>query len=579
MDGESQAARDARVKALWDTLDTRKQGHLDAGALKKGLRKMDHPLKNADGLLQDVLKAIDVDGDGRIQYHEFHSFVQQTEQELWSLFQSIDKDSNGKLDKSELQSAFQRAGLAVPNSKLDRFFEEIDTDHDGVISFEEWRNFLLFIPAHAPGLKAVLSYYSSTVKLSPEGDVQIGDETVQNLGTTLRFLTTSLFGAITQIATPPRHREAYPAFAAEAPPEFSTAPHVSFDTSLLDGEATSPELAPDTDLETQDSLRSVLTACVPKPGYFLAGGLAGVASRTTTAPLDRLKVYLIAQTGSASEVVHAAKQGAAIQVAKHGVRPLIDACKALWRAGGWRSLYAGNGINVIKVMPESAVKFGSYEAAKRVIARLEGHGDAKQITSWSKFVAGGIAGMVSQAVVYPLDTLKFRMQCETVEGGLHGNRLIIQTAKRMWHANGVPAFYRGLPMGLAGMFPYAAIDLGTFEYLKRWLTIRNAKKLGCHEEDALPGSFTTALIGGFSGAFGASVVYPVNLLRTRLQSQGTAVHPRTYTGIMDVTRQTLKGEGVRGLFNGLTPNLLKVAPAVSITYVVYENSKKALHLQ
>jgi solute carrier family 25 phosphate transporter 23/24/25/41 len=48
---------------------------------------------------------------------------------------------------------------------------------------------------------------------------------------------------------------------------------------------------------------------------------------------------------------------------------------------------------------------------------------------------------------------------------------------------------------------------------------------------------------------------------------------------MDVTRQTLAGEGVRGLFKGLTPNLLKVVPAVSITYVVYEKSKKALNLR
>jgi solute carrier family 25 phosphate transporter 23/24/25/41 len=73
-------------------------------------------------------------------------------------------------------------------------------------------------------------------------------------------------------------------------------------------------------------------------------------------------------------------------------------------------------------------------------------------------------------------------------------------------------------------------------------------------------------------------VYPLNVLRTRLQSQGTVLHPRTYTGIMDVTRQTLEGEGVRGLFRGLTPNLLKVVPAVSITYVVYDKSKKALGL-
>lgn len=187
-------------------------------------------------------------------------------------------------------------------------------------------------------------------------------------------------------------------------------------------------------------------------------------------------------------------------------------------------------------------------------------------------------GMISQFAVYPIDTLKFRMQCETVSGGLHGNRLIVATAKKMWTKGGFGAYYRGLPMGLVGIFPYAALDLGTFEYLKRTIAERNARVRGCHEQDAQPGGFVTAAIGGFSGAFGASVVYPMNLLRTRLQSQGTVLHPRTYTGIMDVTQQTIKGEGVRGLFKGLTPNLLKVVPAVSITYVVYDKSKKMLEL-
>ena len=55
------------------------------------------------------------------------------------LFKSIDKDHNGHLDKDELQAAFKRAGLAVPNSRLDKFFDDVDTDNDGVISFEEWR--------------------------------------------------------------------------------------------------------------------------------------------------------------------------------------------------------------------------------------------------------------------------------------------------------------------------------------------------------------------------------------------------------------------------------------------------------
>jgi len=490
---ESQNSRDARIEALWKQLGPNKKGELDLGGLKKGLSKIDHPLKNANDMLKDIVKAMDKNGDQVISYEEFRTFVEKTERELYVLFKSIDQDHNGRLDKSELRAAFKKAGLAIPNSKLDQFFGEVDDNHDGYISFDEWRNFLLFLPTN-PGLKAVMSYYSSTVTLNAEGDTSISDETLEGLG------------------------------------------------------------------------------------YFAAGAVAGVVSRTSTAPLDRLKVYLIANIGPTNDSLSAARKGEPLTAVKTLGRPLIDACKDLWRAGGMRSLFAGNGLNVIKVMPESAIKFGSYEAAKRALAQFEGHGDPKKINPYSKFVAGGVGGMVSQLFVYPIDTLKFRMQCETVSGGLHGNALIIETAKKMITQGAFKTSYRGLSMGLIGMFPYSAIDLGTFEYLKAALTKHNARLLGCHEEDALPGSFATGCIGAFSGAFGASLVYPINLLRTRLQAQGTVLHPPTYDGIWDVTQKTVKQEGFRGLFKGITPNLLKVAPAVSITYVVYENTKKAMHL-
>jgi len=37
--------------------------------------------------------------------------------------------------------------------------------------------------------------------------------------------------------------------------------------------------------------------------------------------------------------------------------------------------------------------------------------------------------------------------------------------------------------------------------------------------------------------------------------------PYEYDGLKDVFRRTIKHEGVRGLFKGLTPNLLKVHPS------------------
>ena len=159
------------------------------------------------------------------------------------------------------------------------------------------------------------------------------------------------------------------------------------------------------------------------------------------------------------------------------------------------------------------------------------------------------------------------MQCEVREGGAYGNKLIVETARKMWASGGFRAYYRGLTWGLIGQFPYSALDLFTFESLKRSIIRRNTKIRGCNKDQAAPGPIATATIGGFSGAFGASVVYPINLLRTRLQTQGTKEHPRTYTGIVDCTKQTLKGEGVRGLFKGITPNLIKVVPAVSIVSV------------
>ncbi|KAH2254806.1 hypothetical protein KXW72_002376 [Aspergillus fumigatus] len=521
---------------------------------------------------------------GESKDEQFRAFVDHTEHRLWRLFESIDRNQNGVIDKNELRAAFSRSGITLSSAKLDAFFEDVDSNKDGVISYPEWRDFLLFLPAHSPSdLHAVFSYYTATGNLNPEGDVHIND--LQGLGTDHSFLTRYLL-AIKDILYNifPVH-----SLTALVPPAYAEA-----GGTLLLGAALEHDSLPlddDFELEWLPIPRTVamwmsfrnfeqkLTENTPQLGYFLAGGIAGAVSRTATAPLDRLKVYLIAQTGAKKSAAQVAKDGAPLKAAGFASRTLVGAVKELWRAGGIRSLFAGNGLNVVKVMPESAIKFGAYESAKRAFARFEGHNDPKRLQPTSQFLSGGFGGMVAQCFVYPLDTLKFRMQCDTVEGGLKGNQLIAATARKVWNKAGLLGFFRGLPLGLVGMFPYAAIDLSTFEYLKRALLARQARINHCHEEDVPLNNFTTGAIGALSGGFSASVVYPLNVLRTRLQAQGTVLHPTTYTGITDVARKTLQTEGPRGFYKGLTPNLLKVAPAVSISYVVYENAKRMLGLR
>lgn len=97
------------------------------------------------------------------------------------------------------------------------------------------------------------------------------------------------------------------------------------------------------DDECEDELtKSRLTQYLPEPGYFVAGALAGGISRTATAPLDRLKVYLLVNTKTKAGVAaDVAKQGQPLAAIRTAGKPIGDAVHALWKAGGFRTFFAG----------------------------------------------------------------------------------------------------------------------------------------------------------------------------------------------------------------------------------------------
>ena len=75
-----------------------------------------------------------------------------------------------------------------------------------------------------------------------------------------------------------------------------------------------------------------------------------------------------------------------------------------------------------------------------------------------------------------------------------------------------------------------------------------------------PGVMALLAFGSISSSVGATSVYPLNLVRTRLQASGSSGHPQQYTGVWDVAVRTWDQGGWRAFYRGLFPTLAKVCP-------------------
>ncbi len=51
--------------------------------------------------------------------------------------------------------------------------------------------------------------------------------------------------------------------------------------------------------------------------------------------------------------------------------------------------------------------------------------------------------------------------------------------------------------------------------------------------------------------------YPLDVIKTRLQTDHTDVDKRKYKGIIDVTKQIMKNEGIGGFFKGYLPSTIR----------------------
>ncbi|KAI9512195.1 mitochondrial carrier [Russula earlei] len=537
---EGREYRKARLRALWKQL----LAALDSDAERSDPDVASYPAVGSSGSSNSISSAAltpesarqmrkmyerelmgSCKSSGHIRWKEFRKYAEEKEAELWDIFHNeLDLDSNGRLDAEELTVALRKAGVQVSPSILSDFMTSLTaSSHSHPISFQEFRDFLLLLPRRV-STKEIYQFYQvrkflgddgrGAARVTMEGDVSLSAE------------------------DKPPHYLIYRPPPVQLPP----VPSGDHDPTLSDA-------------ESDDDGGGLWLGGTTGPQVFSGRRL----SRTSTAPFDRLKVFLITRPpdlGGPSPL-----PGASVR----GVKAIASAIARIYAEGGIAAFWVGNGLSVVKIFPESAIKFMTYEASKRFFAYyIDNVEDVRDISGASRFLSGGIGGITSQLSIYPIETLKTQRMSST-EGS---NRTLASAARRLWALGGFKAYYRGLGVGLVGVFPYSAIDMSTFEALK----LAYLRSTGKDE----PGVLAVLAFGSISGSVGASMVYPLNLVRTRLQASGSSGHPERYSGIADVVRKTYGRDGWRGFYRGLVPTLAKVIPSVSISYMVYEQSKRKL---
>lgn len=76
-------------------------------------------------------------------------------------------------------------------------------------------------------------------------------------------------------------------------------------------------------------------------------------------------------------------------------------------------------------------------------------------------------------------------------------------------------------------------------------------------------------LGSLAGAFGAFMVYPIDLVKTRMQNQRSSrVGEMLYKNSLDCAKKVIKNEGFKGLYSGVLPQLVGVAPEKAIKLTV-----------
>ncbi|XP_010250059.1 PREDICTED: adenine nucleotide transporter BT1, chloroplastic/mitochondrial [Nelumbo nucifera] len=277
----------------------------------------------------------------------------------------------------------------------------------------------------------------------------------------------------------------------------------------------------------------------PSLRRLISGAIAGAVSRTAVAPLETIRTHLM--VGSSG----------------HSTTEVFN---TIMKNDGWKGLFRGNFVNVIRVAPSKAIELFAYDTVKKHLSPKPG--EQPKLPVPASLVAGACAGISSTLLTYPLELLKTRL---TIQGDVYNS--LLHAFMKIVQEEGPAELYRGLTPSLIGVIPYAATNYCAYD------TLRKAYRKIFKREDI--DNLATLLIGSAAGAISSSATFPLEVARKHMQV-GNVSGRQVYKSMLHALISILEKEGLPGLYKGLGPSCMKLVPAAGISFMCYEACKRIL---
>jgi solute carrier family 25 carnitine/acylcarnitine transporter 20/29 len=188
------------------------------------------------------------------------------------------------------------------------------------------------------------------------------------------------------------------------------------------------------------------------------------------------------------------------------------------------------------------------------------NGDVLSNTQY--YIAGAASGIANSVVSGPVEHIRTRLQVQTsaAANGMYFNGPV-DAIKKIYGQYGLAGIYKGQGITMAREFQ----GYGAYFLAYEWLVKKSMERTGRSRSD-LP-AWEVCLYGAASGYAMWGTIYPLDAIKSKLQTDAFDPTQQKYKGALDCARKTMAIEGIGGFFRGIGPCLLRAAPSNAATFL------------